>query len=174
MITTTLSRIRARGPCESDWKRLLAGLGKTAKDDEPLPFARIVEISGIEATLFFCGAEPQYSREWRSFAVWCGSQIRRMIRAPQCLAALDVAECHMKGAASDEELFSAHRAALKVATGPEWVSVAASEREAAWAAFQASLEALVAIIAKAPKGTVASELRAARETQKKKFLEIVG
>ena len=40
MLTTTLSRIRARSPCEDGWRKLLAGLGKTAADDEPLPYAR--------------------------------------------------------------------------------------------------------------------------------------
>lgn len=38
-ITTTLNRIRAHRPCEPGWHKLLAGLGETVPDDEPLPFA---------------------------------------------------------------------------------------------------------------------------------------
>lgn len=49
MITTTLNRIHAHSPCEPWWKKLLAGLGKTVADDEPLPFATIFEINGWDA-----------------------------------------------------------------------------------------------------------------------------
>lgn len=48
MITTTLNRIRAHGPCQDGWSKLLKGLGKTAADDDPLPFARIAEINGLD------------------------------------------------------------------------------------------------------------------------------
>jgi hypothetical protein len=40
---TTLNRVRAKGPCEDGWKKLLKHLGKTKADDELLPFAVIVE-----------------------------------------------------------------------------------------------------------------------------------
>lgn len=46
MITTTLNRIRAHHPCREGWGKLLSGLGKTAADDEPLPFARIPKSTG--------------------------------------------------------------------------------------------------------------------------------
>ena len=46
-ITTTLNRIRAHYPCQSGWTTLLKGLNKTAPDDEPPPFSRIVEINGL-------------------------------------------------------------------------------------------------------------------------------
>jgi hypothetical protein len=38
-LTTTLNRIKAHNPNHAEWNRLLAGLGKTQADDEPLPFA---------------------------------------------------------------------------------------------------------------------------------------
>ena len=37
MITTTLNAIRKYSPCTDGWKKLLAHLGKTEADDEPLP-----------------------------------------------------------------------------------------------------------------------------------------
>lgn len=48
MITTTLNHIRSHHPCEEGWGNLLTGLGKTAGDDEPLPFSRIVAINGLD------------------------------------------------------------------------------------------------------------------------------
>jgi hypothetical protein len=70
MITTTLNRIRAHGPCRKGWTKLLNGLDKDKSDDEPLPFSRIIQINGIQDALEYCRAEPQYAREWRLFAVW--------------------------------------------------------------------------------------------------------
>ena len=41
-LTTTLNRIPAHNLSHAGWTQLLAGLGKTRADDEPLPFATIV------------------------------------------------------------------------------------------------------------------------------------
>ena len=77
MLTTTLNAILAVGPCGqrpkedgtlTGWLKLLAHLGKTKADDDPLPFSRIVESNGLEDALWCCRAAPQYDREWRLFA----------------------------------------------------------------------------------------------------------
>lgn len=120
-ITTTLAHIRAHSPCADDYAKLLTGLGKTAADDEPLPFARIVEINGLDDALWCCRAEPQHDREWRLFAVWCARQVEHLMTDPRSIAALDVAERHANGQATDAELDAA------------WV--------AAWAAAEAAAEA---------------------------------
>jgi hypothetical protein len=97
MITTTLNRILAHNPCgqpegsTTGWRKLLAGLGKTEADDEPLPYARIVEINGLDDALWACRAEPQHAREWRLFAVWCARQVQHVMKDPRSIAALDVA-----------------------------------------------------------------------------------
>jgi hypothetical protein len=44
---TTLAAIRAWKPCASGWRKLLATLGKTKADDEPLSFAVILESNGL-------------------------------------------------------------------------------------------------------------------------------
>ena len=43
MITTTLNKIRAHGPCPEGWTKLLNTLGKTKADDEPLDMLTIRE-----------------------------------------------------------------------------------------------------------------------------------
>lgn len=45
--TTTLNEIKKFNPCAPSWEKLLAGLGKSSADDEPLPYSRILEINGI-------------------------------------------------------------------------------------------------------------------------------
>ena len=107
MITTTLARIRKHRPCEPGWKKLLAGLGKTEADDEPLPFTQIVEINGLDDALWCCRVEPQYDREWRLFAVWCARQVQHLMKDPRSIAALDVAERYAHGQATEEELDAA-------------------------------------------------------------------
>jgi len=133
-ITTTLNRIRAHKPCEHGWRKLLAGLGKTEADDEPLPYARIVEINGINDALWACRAEPQYAKEWRLFAVWCASQVKHLMTDGRSLEALNVAERYANGQATDEELRAARDAAWDAARDAAWDAARDAARDAAWLA----------------------------------------
>jgi len=142
MITTTLNRIRKYGPCREGWEKLLKGLGKTQADDEPLPFARIVEINGLEDALWCCRAEPQHAREWRLFAVWCARQVQHLMEDKRSIAVLDVAERHANGQAADEELAAARDAAWEAAR--EAARAAREAERAAWAAGEAERAARAA------------------------------
>lgn len=120
MITTTLNRIRAHSPCTDGWGRLLAGLGKTRADDEPLPYARVLEINGIDDAIWCCRAEPQYSREWRLYEVWCVRQVEYLMADERSVRALEVAERHANGLASDRDLAAARDAAGTAARETTW------------------------------------------------------
>ena len=115
---TTLNKIRAHSPCESGWKKLLAHLGKTAPDDEPLPFAVILKSNGLDDALWCCRVAPECEKEWRLFAVWCARQVQHLMSDQRSIAAIDVAERFANGLASADELAAARDAA----------------RDAAWAA----------------------------------------
>jgi hypothetical protein len=181
MITTTLNRIRQHGPCEDGWEKLLNGLGKDAADDEPLPYARIVEINGIDDALWACRAEPQHAKEWRLFAVWCARKVEHFMEDERSRNALDVAERYANGHATDEELFAAWNAA-RAAAGAAALAAWNAARAAAWnAAGAAALAAgddawdaagAAALAAWNAAGAAAGD--AARDAQTKKFLEIVG
>ena len=150
MITTTLNRIRAHGPCRAGWEKLLAGLGKTAPDDEPLPFARIVEINGIDDALWCCRAEPQHEREWRLFAVFCARQVQHLMTDPCSIAAINAAERHANGQATNGELADAAYAARSAAWAAAWTAALGEAADAAdayavkWAAWSAADSAAVA------------------------------
>ena len=166
-ITTTLNRIRARHPCEDGWRKLLAGLGKTEADDEPLPYARIVEINGLEDALWACRVEPQHTREWRLFAVWCARQVEHLMTDQRSKDALSVAERHANGEASDKELAAARAAASAAAWDAAKDAAWDAARDAAWAAaWDAANDAAMAV-AHATRD-------AARGAQREKFLEVVG
>ena len=177
-LTTTLNRIRAHGPCEDGWKRLLAGLGKTRADDEPLPFATILRINGLDDALWCARAEPQHSRVWWLFAAWCGRQVQHLIRDQRSLAALDVAEKYALGMATGQELRAAWAAAFDEWAAAEAVAEAAAEAvaeavaELAWANLRAARAARAA--AWAARAARAAAGDGEREAQTAKFLRIVG
>lgn len=57
-LTTTLNAIRLHSPCEEGWRKLLAHLGKTKADDEPLPLLTIVQSNGVDDALWCLQAIP--------------------------------------------------------------------------------------------------------------------
>ena len=132
MICTTLNRIREHGPCAAGWKKLLAHLGKTTADDEPLAFAEILKSNGLDDALWCLRAEPQHSREWRLFAVRCARRVQHLMTDPRSIAALDVAERHAGRLATDDELAAAGDAAGAAARAAAWDAAWAAAWDAAW------------------------------------------
>lgn len=104
---TTLEEIRAHSPCVDGWTKLLAHLGKTKPDSEPLALSTVLESNGLSDTLWCLRAVDGFEREKRLFAVWCARQVQHLITDPRSLAALDVVEQFANGQASLEELGAA-------------------------------------------------------------------
>ena len=138
-ITTTLIRIRAHSPCEDGWTTLLAGLGKTKADAEPLAYATILRINGIDDALWCCRAEPQHAAIWRMAAVRFARRVQHLMKDPRSIAAIDVAERAAQGLATDAELAAAgdaaEDAAWDAAWGAAWGAAWDAEREAQAAIF---------------------------------------
>ena len=132
MITTTLNRIRDHGPCADGWQKLLKHLGKTQADDEPLPFATILESNGLDDVLWCCRAEPQHAKEWRLYAVWCARQVQHLMTDQGSRAALDVAERYANGQATEPELAAARDAAGDAAWDAAGDAARVAAGDAAW------------------------------------------
>lgn len=130
-LTTTLAAIRAKHPCEDGWRKLLAHLGKTAADGEPLPFETILDSNGLDDALWCCGAAPQHDREWRLFAAWCARQMQHLMTDPRSIAALDVVERFARGEATADELDAARAAAWAAADAADAAGGAADAARAA-------------------------------------------
>jgi len=192
MLTTTLENIRKHQPCSKGWARLLAYLGKTGADNDPLPYKTILESNGLEDALWCCRAEPQYSKEWRLFAIWCSRQVEHLMTDTRSRFALDVAERHANGEATDEELADAAAAAwvatrdaagktTLIAAGEAALTAAGEAAgEAAWAAAWAAARATsmaaawATLRATARDAARATARDAARAAQKEEFLRVVG
>jgi len=125
MKSTTLKRILACQPRAGRWAVLLSALGKTEADDELLPYARILEVNGLDVALWATRCEPKYGKEWRLLAVKYARSCEHLITNRRCRDAINVAERHANGHASDNDLQEAWAAATK-------------EIWAAWAAWGAS------------------------------------
>ena len=132
MPTTTLQAIREHGPCADGWKKLLAHLGKTGADDEPLSLLTILDSNGLDDALWCLRAMPEHNKHWRLYAVWCARQVQHLMTDARSVAALDVAERHAHGTASDQELAAARAAARAAAWAAAWDAAWAAARAAAW------------------------------------------
>ncbi len=132
MIYTTLNRIRAHSPCANGWHKLLAHLGKTKSDDEPLALVTVLDSNGLNDALWCLRAEPQHSSIWRLLAVHYARQVQHLMTDPRSLTALDVAERHAHGLATDDELFAARDAAWDAARGAAWETAPTAAWYAAW------------------------------------------
>lgn len=136
MIYTTLARIREHSPCSEGWTKLLRHLGKTQDDDEHLALLTVLESNNLDDALWCLRAEPQHSSIWRMYAVRCARSVQHLMTDPRSLAALDVAERHARGEASDGELAAARAAARAAAWAAAW--------DAARAAMATDFRALLA------------------------------
>jgi len=135
-VTTTLNKIREHNPCEDGWKKLLKHLGKTKSDDEEFPMLEILDSNGLDDCLWALRTRPDLSSLWRLYAVDAAREVEHLVEDQHSKDALDVAECHALGKATDEELAAAWGAA-KVAEDASWAAARAAE-DAAWGAGSAA------------------------------------
>jgi len=119
---TTLNHIRSHSPCADGWAKLLRHLGKTQADDEPLSIITVLDSNGLDDALWCLRAVTGHDREIRLYTVWCARQVQHLMTDPRSIAALDVAERHANGAATDAELDAASAAASAAA----WAASAAA------------------------------------------------
>ena len=134
---TTLNAIRDHHPCADGWKKLLANLGKTAADDDPLSLITILDSNGIDDALWCLRAVYDHDKEIRLFAVWCARQVQHLMTDQRSVPALDVAERFANGDATKEELdaaWAASGSAARAASG-------SAARAAAWSAARAAARA---------------------------------
>jgi len=158
MIYTTLNKIRARCPCLGGWTKLLRHLGKTQADDEPLALGTILESNGLDDALWCLRAVDGHQREMRLYAVWCARQVQHLMTDPRSLAALDVAERHANGQATDLELDAA-RAAAWAST---WATaLTAATRASAFAAARVTMSDAAWVTARASAKDVARDAQTA-------------
>jgi hypothetical protein len=196
MLYTTLNKIRQHNPCTEGWSTLLKHLDKTEADDEPLSFLTILESNGLADALWCCRSAPEYDKEWRLFAVWCGRQVLHLMTDERSVDALDVAERYANGLATKEELDAAWTAADAAVRAADADIYAVAASAAYYAARAASADAYSAAGAdaysaasaysaysaaraanvdySAAMDAVRDAVRAARDAQKEQFIKVIN
>ena len=135
---TTLNKIREYEPCIDGWQKLLAYLGKTKADDEPLSLLTILDSNGLNDALWCLRAVEGYDREIRLYAVWCARQVQHLMADQRSLDALDVAERYANGEATEKEMDAAAYTAAEAARDAAWAAAYAAAYTAAEAARDAA------------------------------------
>ena len=174
MSTTTLNAIREHGPCADGWKKLLNHLGKTGADDEPLSLLTILDSNGLDDALWCLRAMPEHNKHWRLYAVWCARQVQHLMTDARSVAALDVAERHAHGTASDQELAAAWDAARDAARAAASAAAWDAARDAAGDAARDAASAAAGDAASAAAGAAAGDAAwdAARAAQTARLREV--
>ena len=155
--TTTLSRIRDEEPCKNGWAKLLAHLGKTAADDEPLDLLTVLDSNGLDDALWVLSYAMPDDRLARHFQAWCAEQV------------LPIFEAERPGdmRVRDQIAMLRNDGALAAA----WDAARAAARDAARdaaraAAWDAARDAALA----AARDAARDAARASQETQLRKML----
>jgi hypothetical protein len=151
MLTTTLNAIRDHDPCVDGWQKLLAYLGKTGPDDEPVTLATILDSNGFDDALWALRCVTGHDRAIRHYAVWCARRVQHLMMDPRSVEALDVAERYADGLATDEELSAAGDAAWAATRD----ATQAAAGDAAWAATRDATQAAAGAVAQAAAGAAA-------------------
>ena len=146
--TTTLAAIRAASPCESGWKKLLAALGKTKADSEPLDLLTVLNSNGLDDALWVMSFAMPDARLARHFQAWCAEQVLHIFEAvrPDDRRVRDQIEMLRRDDATKAERDAARTSARDAAEASvrasarasAWTSAGASAGASAWASARAS------------------------------------
>lgn len=139
----TLKELRDNSACVEGYNKVVCMLKRTKyeysdnymrfKHDEPISLIDIANNNGIYDALWCLSCNHEWTRDSRLFAVWCARQVQHLITDERSINALDVAEKHAYGLATDEEL-----AAAWAAGGTAWAAAWDAAGDDAWAAAQAA------------------------------------
>jgi hypothetical protein len=177
--TTTLAAIRAQSPCENGWRTLLAQLGKTAADDEPLPLLTVLNSNGLNDALWVLSCAMPDDRLARHFQAWCAEQVLHLFerkrpndkRVRDQIATLrnDKADAAARAAAR-EAAGAAARASARAAAGAAALAAAGDAAEAAaWAETAAAWTARAAAMDAWESGAAGAAMDAARAAQERQL-----
>lgn len=167
--TLTLAGIRKHGPCEDGWRKLLAHLGKTRADNEPLTIATVYASNGFDDATWCLRALPD-DRLSRHFQAWCVEQVLPLFEAehPDDTRIREQIAMLVNDAAATEERDAARAAARAAARD----AAAAAATVTAWAAAWAAARAAATVTAWDAARDAA--WAAARDAQERQFRRMIG
>ena len=175
--TTTLNRIRDALPCREGWEKLLAHLGKTKADDEPLQLMTVLDSNRLDDALWVLSYAMPDDRLARHFQAWCAEQVLLIFEAerPTDTRVRDqiamLRNDEATAAARDAARAAARAAAQDAAQDAAWAAAWAAAQDAAGAAAQDSAWAAAWAAARAAAWDAAQD--AARDAQEKQLRKML-
>lgn len=141
--TTTLARIRAASPCIDGWGKLLAHLGKTGADSEPLELLTVLDSNGLDDALWVLSYAMPDDRLARHFQAWCADQVLHHFESerPHDNRVREQIAMLRNDAATDKDRKAARAAAWAAARGAAEAAAWAAEKAAVRVAARAAAEA---------------------------------
>ena len=146
MYYTTLKQLRENGAC-SDRYDYLVEHGKIESDDTKVTLKKILKVNGLDDAIWALRAveHNEIERDARLFACACA---RRVVeRYPEhkdvLLATIKVSERYAIGKATEEELESAERSAVRLAARSDelsaaWLVARSEARSTAWSSARST------------------------------------
>ncbi len=136
--TTTLNRIREALPCRDGWEKLLAHLGKTKADDEPLQLLTVLDSNGLDDALWVLSYAMPDDRLARHFQAWCAAHLLLIFEAerPTDTRVRDQIAMLRNDEATDSERKAAQDAAWSAAQDAAWSAARSAAQDAARSAAQ--------------------------------------
>ena len=143
MIYTTLEKIRENKLCESGWKKLLADLGKTEADNEPLSLKMVLEINGVHDAIWALRCIEGMDGLIRELACRFAESVlpnyeEKYPGDMRPRNAIEVARRYAHGEATPEEIRAARAAACAAARDAARAAARDAARAAACAAARAA------------------------------------
>ena len=175
--TTTLAAIRAASPCESGWKKLLAALGKTKADSEPLDLLTVLNSNGLDDALWVMSFAMPDDRLARHFQAWCAEQVLHIFEAvrPDDHRVRDQIEMLRRDDATKAERDAARDAAMASAEDAARASAWDSARDAAWAsAWDSARGAARASAWASARGAAEAAWASARDAQESRLRKMLN
>jgi hypothetical protein len=175
--TTTLVAIRAASPCESGWKQLLAALGKTKADSEPLDLLAVLNSNGLDDALWVMSFAMPDDRLARHFQAWCAEQVLHIFEAvrPYDRRVRDQIEMLRRDDATKAERDAAWTSAWAAARDAVRASAGDAARDAAWASTgDAAWDAARDAARASARDAARASARDAQESRLRKMLNEVA
>ena len=140
MMYTTIAKMSARQPCRTGFQKFLRESGRADMDDDLVSIEEVLRVAGLDAalwTLRVVDGPPAALKAIKMLGIEYARSSEHLLIDPRIKGTLDVAERHVNGEATDEELKRAQVQAELLALQANKDDHMTAGASAAWAAWKA-------------------------------------
>ncbi len=139
---TTIAKMSARQPCRTGFQKFLRDSARADIDDDLVSIEEVLRVAGLDAalwTLRVVDGPPATQKAIKLLGIEYARSVEHLLIDPRIKGTLDVAERHVNGQATDEELKRAQAQAELLAVQANKDDQMTPSASAAWAAWKAGV-----------------------------------